>query len=75
MMTAHETDLKELRKIVERIRARALADDADISNVDNELFAAFDAGFSEKSSIDISETIKNFNARRNAAPNPLAGKR
>ncbi len=29
----------------------------------------------QASSINVDETIKGFNARRNAAPNPLAGKR
>ncbi len=29
----------------------------------------------QQTNIDVDATIKDFNARRNAAPNPLAGKR
>jgi hypothetical protein len=49
--------------------------DARRAELETELESALDREQQAASSIDVDATIKDFNARRNAAPNPLAGKR
>ncbi len=49
--------------------------DARRSELETQLETALESEQQAVGSIDVDATIKGFNARRNAAPNPLAGKR